>query len=59
MLCLLLIHLINYARILFQIIKLDKPHASTKCIVLWINPASTQCTYGVVVKLFCRFPSCE
>lgn len=40
-------------------LKLDKPHASTKCIVLWISPASTQCTYGAVVKLFCRFPSCE
>ena len=36
-------------------LKLVKPHASTKCIVLWISPASTKCTYGVAVKLFCRF----
>jgi hypothetical protein len=34
----------------YQMLKLDKPHASTKYIVLWISPASTQCTYGVAVK---------
>jgi hypothetical protein len=36
-------------------LKLDKPHASTKYIVLWISPASTQCTYGATIKLFCGF----
>jgi hypothetical protein len=39
----------------YQMLKLDKPHASTKYIVLWISSASTQCTYGAAVKLFCRF----
>jgi hypothetical protein len=43
----------------YQMLKLDKPHASTRYIVLWISPASTQCTYGAAIKLFCRFPSCE
>jgi hypothetical protein len=43
----------------YQMLKLDKPLASTKYIVLWISPASTQCTYGAAVKLFCRFPSYE
>ena len=38
-----------------SMIKFDKPHVSTKCIVLWIRPASTKCTYGAVIKLFCRF----
>ena len=33
-------------------LKIDKPLASTKCIVLWISPASTKCTYGVAVKFF-------
>ena len=40
-------------------LKFVKPHASTKCIVLWISPASTKCTYGVAIKLFCKFSSKE
>ena len=40
-------------------LKFDKPHVSTKCIILWISSASTKCTYGVAVKLFCRFSSKE
>jgi hypothetical protein len=38
-------------------LKFYKPHASTKCIVLWISSASTKCTYSVAVKLFCWFSS--
>jgi hypothetical protein len=55
--CLLLIHLATMLIILYINVKLEKPHASTKCIVLCISPVSTKCTYGPAVKLFCKFSS--